>query len=68
MYDIKSGKKKCQEKKGFATQKFSEIQPRKDNEILLYNGKYFPFDSKLHEFETTTYDRLLVVFTIRKLQ
>lgn len=68
MYDIKSGNKKHQEEKGRATQKFSEIRPRKENEILLYKGEYFPFDSELHKFETTTNDRLLVVFTICKLQ
>lgn len=68
MHDIESGNIKNQEQKGLATKRFSEIQPRKGDEILLYKGKYFPFDSELHEFETTKNDRLLVVFTIRKLQ
>lgn len=68
MHDIESGNIKNQEEKGLATKRFSEIRPREGNEILLYKGKCFPFDSELHEFETTRKNRLLVVFTICKLQ
>lgn len=68
MHDIESGNKICQEEKGLATQKFSKIRPQKANEILLYKGECFPFNSKLHKFETTTNERLLVVFTIGKLR